>query len=75
MNEQSIETQLALIIERQETLQQTVEHIRKTLDNLDKRYVKREEFWPVRTLVYGFVAVILLAVAGALVALVVRGGL
>ena len=74
MNEQSIETKLALIIERQETLQQSIESIAAILKSLDAKYVKREEFWPVRSLVYGFVVVILWAVAGALVALVVQHG-
>lgn len=37
------------------------------------RFVTRAEFAPVRSIVYGIVGIILVAVAGAVVALVVRG--
>ena len=37
-----------------------------------KNYVTRNEFWPVRTIVYGMVAFILVSVLGAILAFVVR---
>lgn len=40
-------------------------------DTLKSDFVKKEEFEPVRNLVYGFVVLIVVAVVGALVALVV----
>jgi Na+/H+ antiporter NhaC len=40
-------------------------------DSLQSQYVTRNEFNPVKSIVYGMVGVILLAVLGALVALVV----
>lgn len=39
---------------------------------LDKSYVTKEEFAPVKTLVYGMVGLVLTAVAGALITLVLR---
>lgn len=39
---------------------------------LDKDYVTNDEFDPIRRVVYGMVSVVLLAVVGAMVALVVR---
>ena len=38
---------------------------------LDNKYVTKSEFEPVRNLVYGMVAIILVAVVGALIALVI----
>lgn len=38
---------------------------------LDDKYVTKDQFDPVRNIVYGLVAVILLAVVGALIALVI----
>lgn len=39
---------------------------------LDHNYVTKEEFAPVKTLVYGMVGLILVAVIGALLTLVIR---
>lgn len=39
---------------------------------LDDKYVTKEEFIPVRNVVYGMVAIILVAVIGAIVTLVLR---
>lgn len=62
------QTQIAL-------LQQALSNIDKKIDKIDTRlesqFVTKEEFSPVRNLVYGLVTVILLAVVTALVALVV----
>jgi hypothetical protein len=40
---------------------------------LEGHYVTKDEFEPVKKIVYGLVSVVLLAVVGALVALVIRG--
>lgn len=37
-----------------------------------KNLVTQDQFWPVKTLVYGFVGLILVAVVSALVALVIK---
>ena len=42
------------------------------LDSIEKIYVTRNEFNPVKSIVYGMVGVILLAVLGALTALVIK---
>lgn len=41
-------------------------------DTLDKRVVTQDQFWPVKTLVYGATGVMLLGVIAALVAIVVK---
>ncbi len=55
-------------ISRVPLLCQAVIGLEKKLDKL----VTKEEFWPVKTLVFSFVGLTLLAVFGALVALVVK---
>lgn len=50
-------------------IQQDVAEIKA---KLDKDYVTTDEFDPIKKVVYGMVSVILMAVVGALVALVVR---
>ena len=42
-------------------------------DEFEGKFVSKAEFAPVRSIVYGIVGIILVAVAGAVVALVVRG--
>jgi len=42
-------------------------------DLIQTKYVTRDEFQPVKAVVYGLVGVICLAVVSALIALVVRG--
>lgn len=52
-----------------------VSYIKKSIDDLtlkvDNNYVTKEEFMPVKSIVYGMVTLILIAVMGALIALVV----
>lgn len=66
---QSDETQLAL-------LQQDVAYIKTAVEKIDTKvsshYVSRDEFEPIKKIVYGLVGLILVAVVGALVSLVVR---
>lgn len=38
----------------------------------EKKFVSRQEFWPVRAIVFGFVALVMLTVMGGVVLLVVR---
>lgn len=53
-----------------------LEFIIKELDEiklkLEKNYVTAEEFKPVKTIVYGMVSLVLIAVVGALITLVVK---
>ena len=65
---QSDETKLAVI-------QTDLTYIKEKLNAVDTKvssgYVTKEQFEPVRNIVYGLVGLILIAVVGALVALVV----
>lgn len=53
-----------------------VEQIKKDITEIKllvtQNYVRREEFNPVQKIVYGLVSVILMAVVGAVIALVIR---
>ena len=46
--------------------------VAKINEKLDHEYVTKEEFMPVKNIVYGMVGVILLTVLGAIVALVIK---
>jgi len=46
--------------------------IKKINEKLEKEYVTVEAFGPVKSIVYGLVSLILVAVVGALIALVIR---
>lgn len=58
-------------------IQQDISYMKDKLDNVDQKisthYVSREEFEPIKKIVYGMVGLILVAVVGALVSLVVKG--
>jgi ABC-type phosphate transport system permease subunit len=65
------------MVEREQTgIEVKLEFIIKELDEiklkLEKNYVTAEEFKPVKTIVYGMVALILTSVVVALIALVVK---
>ena len=68
MADQSDETKLAVI-------QTDLTYIKEKLNAVDNKvsshYVSKEEFEPIKKIVYGLVSLILIAVVGALVALVV----
>lgn len=56
-------------------LRKDFEYLKERVDdiyhNLHEGYVKKEEFTPVRNLVYGLVSIILMGVVGALIGLVI----
>jgi len=68
VNENSDEIKLAVI-------QNDLTYIKEKLNAVDNKvsshYVSKEEFEPIKKIVYGLVSLILVAVVGALVALVV----
>ena len=68
-NKISIETIVALV-------QNDISYIKEKLegieDKLDHKYVSKEEFRPVRMIVYGSVGAILLVVVGALMAVILE---
>lgn len=53
-----------------------IEYIKKTVEEIKRKqeqdYVSREEFEPIKRIVYGMVAIVLTSVFGGLVALVVN---
>ena len=51
-------------------IMQSVKDIKQ---DLEKNYVTRMEFEPVKKVIYGLVGIILVAVVGAVIALVVKG--
>lgn len=51
---------------------QKLENIEEWLKSMDKNKVNRSEFTPVKSIAYGFVGLILMAVIGALLAQVVK---
>ena len=57
-------------------LDEKMTHVESKVDEinskLDHKYVTREEFKPVKQVVFGLVSVILLSVVGAVVALIIR---
>jgi len=70
INNQNTNTQnIDVIATKIDYIQRDVADIKR---KLEADYVTREEFEPIKKIVYGMVSVILLAVIGALVAVVVR---
>lgn len=57
-------------------LKTDLEYIKRRIDNIDATlkadYVTKDEFTPIKSVVYGLVGTILVAVFGALVALVIQ---
>lgn len=53
---------IATLIEQNKNLQRTVDEIKKALED---DYVTKNEFNPIKSIVYGFVGIILTTVAGA----------
>ena len=76
MSEESVEVQLARFEEQLCSIQEGVNDLKAQLRDTGKvnsvTFVTREEFRPVKTIVYGLVGGILSAVLLAIVALVLR---
>ena len=66
-----VSTLLARIDERTKSIAENLERLEKQTADQFKLYVTKTEFWPVKTIVYSAVAIILMAVLGAVVTLVV----
>ena len=48
------------------------ENIKEINDKLDTKFINNDQFWPVKTLVYGATGIILVAVFSALIYLVIK---
>ena len=68
MSDQSVEVQIAVIGEKVENIESKVINIEQKLEG---HYVTKEEFDPVKKIVYGLVSIVLVAVIGAILALVI----
>lgn len=62
-------TSVAVILTKVQYIESEVGKIN---DKLEKEYVTKDQFEPVKNIVYGLVSLILVAVVGALVALVIK---
>jgi hypothetical protein len=62
-------TSVAVILSEMTSVKNDVREIK---DRLEKDYVSQDQFTPVKNIAYGLVSTILLAVIGALVALVLK---
>jgi hypothetical protein len=66
--DESMETKVAVLVNK-------VDYMSHTLDRVESKvttgYVSKEEFEPIKRIVYGLVGLILVAVVGALLSLVV----
>lgn len=48
-------------------LEQKIDNLTDTVNGFSRVFVTKDQFWPVRTIVYGLVAIIMVAVVGTLV--------
>lgn len=69
MAKQSMETQIAVIATKVETIEQTVSNIEQKMEG---HYVTKEEFDPIKKITYGVVSIILTTVIVGLLALVIK---
>ncbi len=64
-NEEILETHL-------EYIRRDITEIKGKLDHLSEKYITKEEFEPIKKIVYGLVGLCLLGVAGSVVTLVIK---
>ena len=67
-----IQNKRFLDLERVPLICNDIAQIRGSLETITDKMVTQDQFWPIKTLVYGFVSVALVAVVGALIALVLK---
>ena len=72
----NLQSQVAVMASQVTRMSQDINEIkgdvRQIRSDNENHYVTKEEFEPVRRIVYGMVTIILVAVLGAIIALVVR---
>ncbi len=61
-----------ILIELKVTSQNTLNQVNMMVIELEKNYVTRDQFEPIRKMVYGVAAAVFMAVLGAILSLVVR---
>lgn len=70
MSEKTIETKVEVMLTE---LRIAKEDIREIKEAMKQEYISRQEFEPIKKIVYGLVSVILLGVIGALIKVVIVG--
>lgn len=69
-------TKIALIQQDMQYVKEGMKDLKDGMDEVNKklndRYVSKEEFEPIKKVVYGLVGLILVAVVGAIISLVVK---
>lgn len=62
----------AIVQRLEDKIDNMISALNTRIDDLDKRYVTKVEFWPVKAIVYGGAAIVLTAVFGFLITLVIK---
>ena len=65
-------TRIPLICQSIVGIHSELKDLKQMVKETDGKHISREEFWPVKTIVYSGVGITLTAVIGALIALVIR---
>ena len=74
--QRSVKEELGKIAESVQRIETTINsRIVSIYDNVDKLYVKKADFDPIKKLVYGFVGFLLLMMGGMFVAVIVKSGI
>ena len=70
------DTKLAVMSEKMKNIENDISEIKLGINELikkmDEKFVTKNEFTPIKQIVYGFVGLIVVAVIGALISLVVK---
>lgn len=64
-----VSTTIAVILTKLENIEQDISSMNKKLEN---NYITRDQFEPIKSVVYGLVSLILVAVTGAIISLVIK---
>ena len=73
MQEQDIITKIAIQLAKLENSMEYIKHsVEDIVNKLEKNYVTQDQFEPIKRLVYGVVTLVLVAVVGAVMALIIR---
>lgn len=73
MQEQDFMTKVAVQLAKLEGSMEYIKHsVEDIVHKLEKNYVTQDQFEPIKRLVYGVVTLVLVAVVGAIMALIIR---
>lgn len=72
MDRDDLKDLVSRIDERSKAIKDSIEYLKKELVSLEDRFVTQDQFEPVKQIVYGLVGIVLVSIATAVVALVVK---